>query len=141
MKTRAKIKSPRPRKPQSRLYIPSPRFVLVPFFGHQLRAVLEGEETWYVREDVLRVLSLNEAPYWNRRLFPKIRIAQCNFNHPGLYSTSSHFSSCLTCPVDVDEPEPIDHFHPDLLRVPFPYLQNQKHYGNSPLTPQTQDYQ
>jgi hypothetical protein len=73
MKTKAKIKSPQPRKPQPRLYIPSPRFVLIPFFGHQLRAVLEGEETWYVREDVLRVLSLNEAPYWNRRLFPNQR--------------------------------------------------------------------
>lgn len=68
MKTKAKIKSRQPRKPQPILYIPSPRFVLVPFFGHHLRSVLEGEETWYVREDVLRVLSLNEAPYWNQSL-------------------------------------------------------------------------
>ena len=72
-KTKAKIKSPQPRKPQPTLFIPSPRFVLIPFFGHQLRAVLEGEETWYIREDVLRVLSLNEAPYWNRMLFPNQR--------------------------------------------------------------------
>lgn len=73
MKTKSKIKSRQPRKPQPILYIPSPRFVLVPFFGRQLRAVLEGEETWYVRGDALRVLSMNEAPYWNRRLFPNQR--------------------------------------------------------------------
>lgn len=72
-KTKTRIKTPQPRKPQPSLYIPSPRFVLVPFFGSQLRAVLEGEETWYLREDVLRALSLNEAPYWNRRLFPSQR--------------------------------------------------------------------
>jgi|GEM_PF-3119825 len=72
-KTKIKIKSRQPRKPQPTLYIPTPRFVLVPFFGHQLRAVLEGDETWYLREDVLRALSMNEAPYWNRRLFPNQR--------------------------------------------------------------------
>ena len=69
MKTKTKSKSPPPSLQQpASLYIPSPRFVLVPFFGHHLRAVLEGEETWYLREDVLRVLPLNEAPCWNRRL-------------------------------------------------------------------------
>jgi hypothetical protein len=73
MRTKVKIKSPQPGKPRPALYIPSPRFVLVPFFGRQLRAVVEGEETWYLREDVLRVLSLNEAPYWNRKLHPNQR--------------------------------------------------------------------
>lgn len=72
MKIKTTSKSPPPQQPSS-LFIPSPRFVLVPFFGHHLRAVLEGEETWYLREDVLRLLSLNEAPYWNQRLFPNQR--------------------------------------------------------------------
>jgi hypothetical protein len=69
MKTKTKSKSPPPLQQPPSLYIPSPRFVLVPFFGHHLRAVLEGEETWYLREDVLRVLSMNEDPYWDCRLF------------------------------------------------------------------------
>jgi len=72
MKPKAKSKSPPPQQPSS-LFIPSPRFVLVPFFGRYLRAVLEGEETWYLREDVLRLLPLNEAPGWNQSLFPNQR--------------------------------------------------------------------
>ena len=69
MKTKAKIKSPQPRESQRTLCIPSPRFVLVPFFGHHLRAVIEGDETWYLREDIFRVLALKNTPYWNQKLF------------------------------------------------------------------------
>lgn len=41
----------------------------MPFFGSRIRAILEGEEIWYLREDVLKALDLKEAPRWNQHLF------------------------------------------------------------------------
>lgn len=52
------------------LRICTPRFVLVPFFGARIRAILQSDETWYIRGDVFKTLSLNESPYYNRQLFP-----------------------------------------------------------------------
>lgn len=41
----------------------------MPFFGSLIRAILEGDETWYLREDVLKALGLNEVRRWNQHLF------------------------------------------------------------------------
>lgn len=73
MKPKAKINSPQPRKNQSIQYIPNPRFILVPFYGYRLRAVLDGEDILYLREDVFRIFDLREGPKWNRILYPNQR--------------------------------------------------------------------
>lgn len=39
------------------------------FWLTEFEPILEGEETWYLREDVLKALDLKEAPRWNQHLF------------------------------------------------------------------------
>lgn len=38
-----------------------------------MRAVLDGEEILYLREDVFRIFDLRECPRWNRILYPNQR--------------------------------------------------------------------
>lgn len=77
MKPKMKFNTPSSSSPRHRrirppsLHLHRPRFIIMPFFGSRIRAILEGEETWYLREDVLNALGLKEAPRWNQHLFAR----------------------------------------------------------------------